>query len=98
VEDLLLSDRRRVQALELEAQQAWRDVQMDPCLDFQVLLSLPTKPTRLRYLSMMIRRELCRVTAIASTSSNSLERSQETSKPTASAQPPRGAWFDDGLW
>jgi hypothetical protein len=99
VEDLQLSDRRRVQALELEAQQAWRDVQLDPCLDFQVLLSLSTLPARLRYLSMMIRRERCRVTTIASSFSKSasFERSQETAKPTH-RQPPRGAWFDDRLW
>jgi hypothetical protein len=100
VEGLLLSDRRRVQALELEAQHAWRDVQLDPCLDFQVLLSLSTQLARLRYLSMMIRRERCRVTAIASSLSKSasFERSRGTAKPTTHGQPPRGAWFDDRLW
>jgi len=78
VEDLSREDRQRVQDLEVEAQSEWVErVRLDPCLDFQVLLSLlagstgdggagtdgniATLPRLLHFLARMIRRERIRL-------------------------------------
>ncbi|GAX15553.1 hypothetical protein FisN_6Hh149 [Fistulifera solaris] len=57
VEDLLLEDRQKVQELEVVAQQQWLSLQLDPTMDFQVLLSLETYEERLQYFANMVHRE-----------------------------------------
>jgi hypothetical protein len=57
VSDVSPNDRRQVEMLEEERCRRWMEMQLDPCLDFQVLLGLPTHAARLQYFESMVIRE-----------------------------------------
>jgi hypothetical protein len=106
IEDLLPEDRKRVQDLELRAQQTWLHIKLDPCLDFQVLLSLSDQTDRLEYFSKMVARERQRLEELVITLKHEQQRdneseigpSGETSTPPRLDPPQKGAWFVDDDW
>ena len=67
LEDLDKSDRKLVSDMELAARQNWLDLRLDPCLDFQVFLSLPSEVERWHFLSKLIGRERERIETVAMT-------------------------------
>lgn len=69
LEDLSPQDRRRVQAMEVAAQNEYLEMAMDPCLDFQALVSIPNHENRILWLSKMISRERTRLEDVATTAS-----------------------------
>lgn len=90
--DLPPEVRRQLQDMEVEAQEDFTEMGMDPCLDFQVLLSLPSYPEKLQLLSTMITRERQRLEML---------QQQVPSAPVPrdfQEQPRAGAWFDDSAW
>lgn len=107
MDDLLPPDRQRIQKLEQDFQQQWRAIQMDPCLDFQVLLQEQNHGKRLEYFGEMIARERDRLEALERTKRNSSSTSSSQSQSQFSMtdppklEPPhlkRGAWFRDDCW
>jgi hypothetical protein len=66
VEDLDQETRLEIQNLEWQAQEKYLRRQMDPVLDFQVMISLPTWSDRIQWLSIMVTRERKRLEDIAS--------------------------------
>lgn len=93
VEDLLLKDRQKVQELEVQAQQRWLSRNLDPSIDFQVLLSLNTYKERLEYFASMIQRERKRLEIILQTGS-----SEKKDLDIIKMEPRKGAWLDDNVW
>ena len=91
-EDLPPDVRRQLQDMEVQAQQGFMDMGMDPCLDFQVLLSLPSYSAKLQFLSTMISRERQRLENLQR------EGSLAAISPEIPSQPKKGAWFDDSAW
>ncbi len=94
VEDLLLEDRQKVQELEVLAQQQWLSLQLDPTMDFQVLLSLETYEKRLQYFASMVHRERTRLERLLQVDQNG---KKDVDKKTEKV-PNKGAWFDDSAW
>ena len=90
--DLPPDVRRQLQQLEVQAQQGFTEIGMDPCLDFQILLSLPSHTEKLQFLLSMISRERQRLQNL------SIESSFIVSTTSAPSQPRKGAWFDDTAW
>lgn len=98
VEDLLLEDRRKVQDLEVQAQQQWLSQQLDPCIDFQALLSFPAYEERLEHFAGMIRRERKRLERILERDENNESKDLERSMENNNKANNKGAWFDDNAW
>eukprot|EP00548_Thalassiothrix_antarctica_P004535 CAMPEP_0194137160 /NCGR_PEP_ID=MMETSP0152-20130528/7086_1 /TAXON_ID=1049557 /ORGANISM="Thalassiothrix antarctica, Strain L6-D1" /LENGTH=452 /DNA_ID=CAMNT_0038834081 /DNA_START=11 /DNA_END=1366 /DNA_ORIENTATION=- len=92
IEDLPKSARSEIQAMEGKAQENYIKIGMDPCLDFQVLLSLPNYEEKLKFLSTMISRERQRL------ESSSIINEPKGVYDEVSEQPRKGAWFDDSKW
>uniref|UniRef100_A0A7S2Y604 Uncharacterized protein n=1 Tax=Entomoneis paludosa TaxID=265537 RepID=A0A7S2Y604_9STRA len=109
VEDVDPSVRRQVADMERQAHADWIGLQLDPCLDFQVLLSLGDEdhhPQRVQYLMDMMRRERQRLQSSLVELELLLEQQQELNEDgedssTTNEEPPpeqKGAWFDDAYW
>ena len=100
MEDLEPEDRKEVQALEVHSQDNWKNLHLDPCIDFQVLLALDMHADRVEHLGVMIKRERLRLEQVAE------ETRTEMNPPAGTCdtdeepvEPPRkGAWFDDDCW
>jgi hypothetical protein len=89
VEDLGPVDRRQLEEMEVEAQREWVALGMDPCLDFQVLLTLEEAADRVAFLGRIIHRERLRLEEVARQPALTVEKKTEP-------EPQRkGAWFDD---
>lgn len=95
VEDLLLEDRQKVQDLEVNAQQQWLSLQLDPTIEFQLLLSFNTHQERLEYFASMIHRERKRLETIIQQTGS--QAKIDLDKKTV-IKPQKGAWFDDSFW
>jgi hypothetical protein len=67
--DLEPESRREVQKLDVEFQEDHEVFGMDPILDFQVLIGLPTSNRRFAFLAKLVARERLRLEDIASSSS-----------------------------
>jgi hypothetical protein len=67
--DLDAESRREIQNLDEEFQEDHEDFGMDPILDFQVLIGLPTTHRRFAFLATLVARERLRLQDIASLSS-----------------------------
>ena len=65
LEDLPPSVQRQVQMMEVEFQKQFLELGMDPCLDFQALISLPDTRKRVLCLSHWIARERRRLEVVA---------------------------------
>jgi len=63
------STRREVEQMEMEAQRDYLGLRMDPCLDFQALLSMLSYRERLRWLSQRVAYERRRLEMVASETS-----------------------------
>lgn len=89
MEDLGPADRRQLEEMEVEAQREWVELGLDPCLDFQVLLTLIETEDRIAFLARMINRERLRLEEVARQPALLVEEKAE--------QEPRrkGAWFED---
>lgn len=87
--DLTPDNRLLVEQLEVDAQDEWLSLRLDPCLDFQVLLTMPSIESRLSWLGQMILREKNRLEENAR---NPPIIKVEERPPIAER---RGAWFDD---
>jgi hypothetical protein len=105
VEDLRrIEDRRCVLELERTAQQQWLDMQLDPCIDFQMLLTLRHHGDRLHYFSKMVERECCRLEDLASqerrnTETDSRQLKDDDCNNQVKNNPiQKGAWFNDDYW
>jgi hypothetical protein len=89
MEDLGPADRRQLEEMEVEAQREWVELGLDPCLDFQVLLTLREAQDRVAFLARMIHRERLRLEEVA-------RRPAPLVELVAEPEPQRkGAWFDD---
>jgi hypothetical protein len=64
LEDLSPEVRREIQSMEVEAQGQFCELGMDPCLDFQAIISLPSRMKRITWLSRMVARERHRLEAV----------------------------------
>ena len=94
MEDLPPDVQRELQLMELEAQKTYWDAGLDPCLDFQAMISLPHLGDRIELLSRMIARERARLEGIAKT--QHLKKSQAgEGDEDEDLQPRKGAWFSD---
>jgi hypothetical protein len=104
MEDLSLEVRKKLQHLEVQTQERFWQRGLDPCLDFQTLLTLPTLEDRITLLTQMVGRERSELENMASQYGTSRSRStleeeedlddleEESDMPPS---PPRkGAWFD----
>lgn len=69
LEDLPPFVRQEVQLMEVEAQRNYSELGMDPCLDFQAMMSLRSHRERLLCLTQMVSRERNRLEAVAAESS-----------------------------
>jgi hypothetical protein len=103
LEDLEPKDRQEIQSLEVEAHQSWLQLDLDPCIDFQVLLDQQDHQDRLDHLGGMIHREKLRLGALRD--NNSLTNQDTSSDNCVGTEseilpqiPRKGAWFDDGYW
>jgi hypothetical protein len=90
--DLSPEVRRHLQQMEVQAQQTFLDVGMDPCLDFQVLLSLPNYSDKVKFFATMISRELQRLQTLR------VDYSVTKTLGLTPSPPRKGAWFDDTAW
>ena len=92
--------------MERDIQQRWIELQLDPCIDFQILLSIRNDYDRFYYLSQMIVRERQRLEdVIRSTATDTVTSSTTTSQEdvdtfTEKNEVPiqKGAWFNDEYW
>ena len=107
MEDLLPSDRRYMEQMERNVQQQWTQLQLDPCIDFQILLSLPNDYDRFYYLSQMIARERQRLqnmihpsTVSDTTVTSRVAEDVDTAMTEMDQIAPirKGAWFNDDYW
>ena len=88
LEDLPPAVQRQVQLLAVRAQQDYCQMGMDPCLDMQALVSLPTMQKRIEWLAYLVSRERQRLETIASNPRPPVRKETEQ-------EPRRGAWFDN---
>jgi hypothetical protein len=105
VEDLRrIEDRRFVLELERTAQQQWLDMQLDPCIDFQMLLTFRNHGDRLHYFSKMVERECCRLEDLASHEQRNTEtasrqlQDDDCNNQVKNDPIQKGAWFNDDYW
>lgn len=106
MEDLLPSQRRNIEQRESAAQQQWVQLQLDPCIDFQILLSLQKDNDRYYYLSQMIVRERRRLEDVIRSAKNpdsdtTITSSVDNENPVIEvneATVRKGAWFNDEYW
>jgi hypothetical protein len=105
MEDLRrIEDRRFVLELERTAQQQWLDMQLDPCIDFQMLLTFRHHGDRLHYFSKMVERECYRLEDLASheqrnTETDSRQLQDDDCNNQVKNNPiQKGAWFNDDYW
>eukprot|EP00521_Asterionellopsis_glacialis_P010027 CAMPEP_0195289168 /NCGR_PEP_ID=MMETSP0707-20130614/5557_1 /TAXON_ID=33640 /ORGANISM="Asterionellopsis glacialis, Strain CCMP134" /LENGTH=506 /DNA_ID=CAMNT_0040349141 /DNA_START=166 /DNA_END=1686 /DNA_ORIENTATION=+ len=101
VEDLPPEARYQVSEMERLAQAEFLALRLDPCLDFQRLLSTPPLLPRLEMLSTMIQRERQRLVKHNASSSsshdpknNQKKKKKKKSNNTFQEQPRKGAWFE----
>jgi hypothetical protein len=104
-EDLEPEDRQRLAKWETQVQNAYYDLQLDPCLDFLPLQSMDSDTERWQWLAKLIARERQRLedaaTFFQSTSIDVEEDFMTTDpllEPWQEEPARRGAWFDDGVW
>jgi hypothetical protein len=107
IEDLLPSDRRYIEQMERTKHQQWVELQLDPCIDFQILLSLSNDRDRFYYFAQMITRERQRLEDMIQRSAatttadkmapNNDEVDMRTEKDSATSIR-KGAWFNDEYW
>jgi hypothetical protein len=111
LEDLHKEDRMFVQCLENSAQQHWLDLELDPCIDFYVLMSMQIHSERLRFFSKMVERELRRLEELLlhdhgegddelplyGNNDNYLSDIRSNDM-TDHAPSRKGAWFNDEYW
>lgn len=69
IEELPPHVQRQIQLMEVDAQKEYFQIEMDPCLDFQAMVSLPSHKERVLCLVQMISREKRRLEAVATESS-----------------------------
>lgn len=69
LEDLSPQVQRQIQLMEVEAQKEYFQLGMDPCLDFQALVSLPNYHDQILGLTQLISRERSRLEVLATESS-----------------------------
>lgn len=103
IADLKPTDRQRIEKIEQDVQNAWRnEIKLEPCLDFQVLLSLSTLKSRLEYFSNMVERECTRLTKLRDGAVSARSISNRLPIGTSSTEQltieRKGAWFNDTLW
>jgi len=89
-EDLSPADRRRLEQMELGAQEEWLAKGLDPCLDFQCLLTLKDPVDRIHFFTNMVTRERQRLQEEAARQPIEMEETNSSSE-----QPRKGAWFED---
>ena len=105
----LPADRQRVSELETQAQQLWWDWRLDPCLDFQTIVTLSSWSERLQHFQRMLVRERCRLEQelMANSKGNSrIDASRARATPADNSimvdddatVTRKGAWFDDNCW
>jgi hypothetical protein len=70
LEDLEPAVRRQVEQMEIEAQKNYLGLRLDPCLDFQALLSLSSYRERLQWLVRRIASERARLETVATETSS----------------------------
>jgi hypothetical protein len=104
-EDLEPEDRQRLTKWETQVQNAFYNLQLDPCLDFLPLQSMDSDTERWQWLTKLIARERQRLeeaaTLFQSTCSDSDDdfMSIDPLLDPIQGEPVRkGAWFDDGVW
>lgn len=74
LEDLQPAVRREVEEMEIQAQKEFLGFRLDPCLDFQALLGLPSYLERLQWLAYKVDRERKRLETIATETSQTKRR------------------------
>jgi hypothetical protein len=90
LEDVSPEERRKVTELEASAHREWLRMKLDPCLDFQVLLTMNDHTSRVAYFTSMVRRERIRLEE-----QMVAVMSDKEEKPPAPQHPRKGAWFED---
>jgi hypothetical protein len=88
IDDLDPVDRRRVEELELAAHHEWIGLELDPCLDLLVFISLSSYENRLTFLGDLIIRERKRLEQAA------LLQPHEDTVNKLLPTPRKGAWFE----
>ena len=106
LEDVSPQVRREVSQMELTAQREWILQGLDPCLDFQLLVTLQSQDHRVRHFASMVTRERQRLErlvveerhhALQDSSSNGGGcLGDDSSSPPV--EEPKGAWFRDEYW
>jgi hypothetical protein len=91
LEDLEPEDRRSVQDLEVQAQREFWKLEIEPCLDFLIMMSLDSEEEQTKWLANIISRERKRLELAAQDCTGSEMKEEEV-------QPNKGAWFDDAMW
>lgn len=101
VEDVSPADRKAVDDLQIQAQQDWLALHLDPCLDFQVLLELNTDVQRLEFLARLVSRERSRLARLVEQRQKyqrDVMDEIELRNNNQRQEQPKGAWFNDELW
>ena len=106
LEDVEPSVRREIQSLEGTAQEKWLRLELDPCVDFQVLLALRSDRDRLQHLAGMLRRKLLRLERLKARLGDEMAPPAITTKPDNTMEnfseelqsQRKGAWFNDDYW
>ena len=86
MEELSPTVQREIQLMEVESQKDWVGMRLDPCLDFQALISIQSPSDRMKWLSNIISRERQRLEDLASSPNPRTGRSRP--------QENQGAWFN----
>lgn len=101
MEDLPPSVQREIQLMEVESQQDYCRLGLDPCLDFQALISIPHPIKRIEWLSFMISRERQRLEDIISVGGSSTKKNPTSNRwrsrldDDSARKGRKGAWFQD---
>jgi Lon protease-like protein len=93
MEELNPAARRRIETMEVRAQEEFFDLGLDPCLDFQAMISLASRAERIQLLSQLVSRERRRLEMVAQQI-----KQIETIETNEPEEPPKGAWFNDDAW
>lgn len=88
--DLAANVVQQLEEMEVESQMEFIQMNLDPVLDFQVLLGLERMQDRLEWLTRMILREKCRLESLSPPTSSSLI----IPKTETQIVERKGAWFD----
>ena len=101
LEDLPPVVRQNLQQLDCQAQERFWDRGLDPCLDFYILLTLPTMNDRISFLAGLVARERSKLEELArdytSTTKSVEEEVYDDDEDELDGLPPpprRGAWFE----